>query len=55
MHHIALCTPCIILYVGVSYCTFALDPMESEVEELQLPAPVEDANAEQEQGKPWCI
>jgi hypothetical protein len=29
--------------------------MEQELEELQEPAPVEEANLEQEQGKPWCI
>jgi hypothetical protein len=34
---------------------FVLDPVEQEPEELQDPAPVEDANPEQEQGKPRCI
>jgi hypothetical protein len=62
MHHIALCTPCIILHFAphalllVYYtCTFVLDPTEPKPEELQEPAPVEDANPEQEQGKPRCI
>jgi hypothetical protein len=34
---------------------FALDPAEPEPEELQEPVPVEAANPEQDQGKPWCI
>jgi hypothetical protein len=33
---------------------FALDPTEPELEELQEPAPVKDANPEQDQGKPQC-
>jgi hypothetical protein len=33
---------------------FALDPTEPEPEELQEPAPVKDANPEQDQGKPQC-
>jgi hypothetical protein len=36
-------------------CTFALDPAEQEPDELQDPAPVKEANLEQEQGKPQCI
>jgi hypothetical protein len=36
-------------------CTFALDPAEQEFEELQEPAPTEEANPEHEQGKPRCI
>jgi hypothetical protein len=56
MHHVALCTPCIVLYVCcLILALFALDPVEPEPEELQEPAPVEDANPEQDQGKPWCI
>jgi hypothetical protein len=55
MLHIALCTPCIALYVVVSYSHFLVDPAEQEPEELQEPAPVEDTNTEQEQGKFRCI
>jgi hypothetical protein len=29
--------------------------MEQELEDLQEPAPVEETNPEQEQGKPQCI
>jgi hypothetical protein len=36
-------------------CTFALDPVEPEPEELPEPAPAEETNLEQEQGKPQCI
>jgi hypothetical protein len=36
-------------------CTFTLDPVEPEPEEQQEPAPIEDANPEQDQGKPRCI
>jgi hypothetical protein len=34
---------------------FALDAMERGLEEAPEPAPIEDTNPEQEQGKPWCI
>jgi hypothetical protein len=47
MHYIALCTPCIAIMLESHTCTFVLDP-----EEQQEPAPVEDANPEQDQGKP---
>jgi hypothetical protein len=36
-------------------CIFVVDPTEQEPEELQEPAPVEDTNIKQEQGKPRCI
>jgi hypothetical protein len=55
MHYIALCTPCIALMLESYTCTFALDPTELEPKEQQEPAPVEDANPEQDQGKPQCI
>jgi hypothetical protein len=55
MHHIALCTPCIACYIGVSYLNFYVRPVEQELEELQEPTPIEEANLEQEQGKPQCI
>jgi hypothetical protein len=32
-----------------------IDPVEQEREELLEPAPVEDTNPEQDQGKPLCI
>jgi hypothetical protein len=49
MHHIALCTPCII-FLLVSYtCALALDPVEHGPEEPQEPAQAEDPNPEQEQ------
>jgi hypothetical protein len=35
--------------------TFELDPAEQEPDELPEPAPTEETNLEQEQGKPWCI
>jgi hypothetical protein len=53
MHDITLCTPCIAIIL--ESCTFVLDLVEPEPEEQQEPAPVEDANPEQDQGKPWCI
>jgi hypothetical protein len=49
MHYIALCTPCIVIMLESHTYTFALDPTEPE------PALVEDANPEQDQGKPQCI
>jgi hypothetical protein len=36
-------------------CIFTVDPAEQEPEELQEPAPDEEANPEQEKGKPRCI
>jgi hypothetical protein len=35
--------------------TFVLDPAELELEEPLEPAPAEETDPEQEQGKPWCI
>jgi hypothetical protein len=32
-----------------------LDTVEPELEELQGPAPAEETNPKQEQGKPWYI
>jgi hypothetical protein len=38
-----------LYYMSLSHtCTFVLDPTEEEPKELQDPAPVEDANPEQE-------
>jgi hypothetical protein len=36
-------------------CTFVLDPMKPEPEELPEPASDEETNPEREQGKPQCI
>jgi hypothetical protein len=43
------------LWVVPHACTFVLDPTEQEPEELSEPAPAEETNPEQEQGKPRCI
>jgi hypothetical protein len=45
---------CIICHCLI-LALFALDPAEPEPEELQEPAPVEDTNPEQYQGKSRCI
>jgi hypothetical protein len=55
MHYIALCTTCITIMLESHTCNFALDPAELEPEEQHEPAPIEDANPEQDQGKPRCI
>jgi hypothetical protein len=36
-------------------CTCAIDLVEQEPEELPEPAPAEETNPKQEQGKPQCI
>jgi hypothetical protein len=55
MHHIALCAPYIIFILVSHTCIFVIDHVESKRDEPPEPAPVEDANPEQDQGKPWCI
>jgi hypothetical protein len=45
---------CILYLVSHTY-TFALDLVEPELEEPLEPAPVEETNPEEEQGKPRCI
>jgi hypothetical protein len=55
MHYIALCTPCIAIMLESHSCTFALDPAEPVPKKQQEPAPIEDANPEQDQGKLRCI
>jgi hypothetical protein len=55
MHHIALCTSCIAFMLVSHTCIFTIDPAELELDELQKPAPAEETNSEQEQGKPRCI
>jgi hypothetical protein len=55
MQHIALCTPCIAFMLVSHTCIFAIDPTEHELEVLQEPTLSEEANPEQEQGKPQCI
>jgi hypothetical protein len=44
-----------IIYYCLILALFVLDPAEPEREELQEPAPVEDANPEQDQDKSRCI
>jgi Ca2+/H+ antiporter len=53
--HIALYTSCIVFMLVSHTYIFAIDPAELELEELQEPAPAEETNPEQEQGKPQCI
>jgi hypothetical protein len=53
--HIILCTPCIAFMLVSHTYIFVIDYMEQGHEEPPEPAQVEDANSEQEQGKPWCI
>jgi hypothetical protein len=55
MKHIALCTLCITFMLVSHTCMFVIDPVETELEELSEPAPAEETNLEQDQGKPWCI
>jgi hypothetical protein len=55
MQHMALCTPCIAFVLVSHTCIFAIDPVEPELKELQEPAPAEETNVEQKQGKPRCI
>jgi hypothetical protein len=43
------------IYISVSLLPTAIDLVEQEHEELPEPAPVEDTNPEQDQGKPRCI
>jgi hypothetical protein len=43
------------IHLSISLLPTAIDPVEQEREELLEPAPVEDTNPEQEQGKPRCI
>jgi hypothetical protein len=43
------------IYLSVSLLPTAIGPVEQEREELPEPAPVEDTNPEQDQGKPRYI
>jgi hypothetical protein len=43
------------IYLGVSSLNIVIDHMEQGREEPTDPAPVKDANPEQDQGKPQCI
>jgi hypothetical protein len=55
MQNIILYTPC-IAFIFVSHtCIFAIDHARLGHKELLEPAQVEDANTEQDQGKPQCI
>jgi hypothetical protein len=55
MHLTTLCTPCIALVFMTHTCILAIDHAEHELEKPPEPAPVETADFEQDQGKPWCI
>jgi hypothetical protein len=55
MQHITLCTPYIVIILVSHTCIFTIYHAESGHEEPPEPAPVEDGNYEQDQGKPWFI
>jgi hypothetical protein len=55
MQHITLCTPMHYNYLSVSSLCIEVDHVEQGREERSDPAPVEDANPEQDQGKPQCF
>jgi hypothetical protein len=55
MNHVALCTPCISLLLVSHTCAFCVRLVEQGPEEPHELAHIEDANLEQEQGKPGCI
>jgi hypothetical protein len=55
MQHITLCIPCIAFILMSHTCIFLIDHVEQGHEEPSEPALVEDANPEQDQGKPRCI
>jgi hypothetical protein len=48
MHHITLCTPCIVFMLVSHTCIFAIDHMEQGCEKPPEPAQVGGANFEQE-------
>jgi hypothetical protein len=54
LHHSFPCTS-YITFILVSHSCLLIDPVEQECEELPEPAPIEDTNPEQDQGKPRCI
>jgi hypothetical protein len=43
------------IHLSISLLPTAIDPVEQEREEPLKPAPVEDTNPEQDQGKSRCI
>jgi hypothetical protein len=43
------------IYLSISLLPAMIDPVEQEREEPPEPAPVEDTNPKQDQGKPRCI
>jgi hypothetical protein len=55
MQHITLCTSCIAFMLVSHPYIFAIGYAEQGPEETPEPAPVEDVNPEQDQGKPRCI
>jgi hypothetical protein len=54
MKHTTLCTLSIAFILASHTCTFAIDHTEQERVEPPKAAPVEDAEYEQDQGKPQC-
>jgi hypothetical protein len=55
MHHITLCTPCIIFMLVSHTCIIVIGHEEQGPEETLEPTPVKAGNYEQYQGKPRCI
>jgi hypothetical protein len=55
MHHITFCTPYIAFILMSHTCISVIGHAEQGPEEPLESAPIEDANIEQEQGRPWCI
>jgi hypothetical protein len=55
MQHITLCTPGIAFILVSHTCIFLIDHVEQGREEPSEPAPIEDVNPKQDQGKPRCI
>jgi hypothetical protein len=52
---IFLCTLCIAFMLVAHGCIFAIDHAEQGRAEPPEPAPIETADFEEDQGKPWCI
>jgi hypothetical protein len=55
IQHSTFCTPCIAFILMSHTCIFMIDHAEQGHEEPSEPAPLEGANIEKEQDKPWCI
>jgi hypothetical protein len=54
IQHITLCTPCITFILVSHTRIFVIDHVEQGHEDPSEPAPIKDANPEQDQGKLWC-